>query len=838
MALRTSLVAQPHLYIGDVTGKPLDYGIVYFGQPNKDPEFYPIDIYYDESLTVAAAQPVRTKGGFLNANGDMIEVYANELTYSVKVLDGYGIQVFYKPEMTRTNTDNLLTVKLPFASAKERSQNEKNQEFLSIDDFDDLPDYTLAMQAWESELSGKTVDLKGKTLVSNYIPKTIQFINGAIENGGRIITQPLEARAHPISGNMGVILDDGVTHFWCHEMLHSTATGKTMLFVKHAYRHAASLTAPLYMYVSEDKGLSFKSTKIIYNRRNYDIAEVRGEIMQGGRIGLFLTVRDASSAYTNDFIYSDNNGLTWTVLTNVCSGHFSYSDVLQSPFNASTYYVYGYIGGNLQIAKTINNGLNWTNTTVTLTGVGVSEPSVVKLPNQNKWLMFIRTTTDMFISTSTDMESWTAPVNSGLLLGNNPVQAFIENGKLFVYLFIRDMQETLGKQNDCLLLIDDYDYVYNNKSFSNKNLNPAFTGIDRSLGYIRVRKTNMGNIFTLNAAEYDGSTNASSSSSVLIGGNYLNYVPTPKVAKPNFLRNGKFDFWSRGNTFTGSENFKCCDSWWVNTSGSTVTASKYTVPNDISQSLPFRPKYGLKLVATPEDYVGLLQYDYSDSALQSTQSQILTVQIWGVGDIPELEAGFMQYFGATGSPLVQNAGYKFELSNTGLDKMWSGVARIPVPSIGGKDVQDGSYFRLALQSRINAAWDCVILGVNAVKSTHITPYVSTDYNRVAEADRCKYYLEVLNLKSNEAVSSGFSRTETSIETLLHYSAKMRTPTITVTGAFTFYPSLKAVTDIAASTPSKKSSILTGTGAAGGVAGQAGFLRCASGGTAQIIIDCE
>lgn len=135
MALRTSLVAQPHLYMGDVTGKPLDYGMVYFGQPNKDPEFYPIDIYYDEALTIAAPQPVRTKGGFLNANGDMVEVYAAETEYSVKVLDGYGRQVFYQESMSSTNTSGSVSTKLPYVGAVSRVLSDKLSESITPKDF-------------------------------------------------------------------------------------------------------------------------------------------------------------------------------------------------------------------------------------------------------------------------------------------------------------------------------------------------------------------------------------------------------------------------------------------------------------------------------------------------------------------------------------------------------------------------------------------------------------------------------------------------------------------------------------------------------------------------------
>lgn len=135
--MRTSLPVQPHLYIGDVTGKPLDYGVVYFGEPNKDPELYPIDTFYDAALTIRASQPVRTKGGFLNANGDMVEIYAAEYTYSVKVLDAYGRKVFYQPKMERINIseDTEISTSLPYPDVVIRTQKDKNADRVNIKDF-------------------------------------------------------------------------------------------------------------------------------------------------------------------------------------------------------------------------------------------------------------------------------------------------------------------------------------------------------------------------------------------------------------------------------------------------------------------------------------------------------------------------------------------------------------------------------------------------------------------------------------------------------------------------------------------------------------------------------
>lgn len=103
MALRTPLSVTPHLYMGDSTGRPLDMGTVYFGEQDKDPEFYPIELFSDDALTKPLMQPVHTKGGYLYDKGDMVEPHAKELIYSVKVLDSYGRKVFYKGAMMRNS---------------------------------------------------------------------------------------------------------------------------------------------------------------------------------------------------------------------------------------------------------------------------------------------------------------------------------------------------------------------------------------------------------------------------------------------------------------------------------------------------------------------------------------------------------------------------------------------------------------------------------------------------------------------------------------------------------------------------------------------------------------
>lgn len=179
--------------MGDSTGRPLDYGMVYFGEPNKDPEFYPINIFYDEDLSVAASQPVRTKGGFLNANGDMIEIYAAEIEYSVKILDQYGRKVFYVGDMRRATTDNSIVLKLNATGAIERTLADKNADFIDIRDFTRPTDadHTAGLQAAAAVALAQKKKLQGS---GTYIIKSadVSFRNIQLDLGACkfIVTDP------------------------------------------------------------------------------------------------------------------------------------------------------------------------------------------------------------------------------------------------------------------------------------------------------------------------------------------------------------------------------------------------------------------------------------------------------------------------------------------------------------------------------------------------------------------------------------------------------------------------------------------------------------------------
>ena len=162
MALRTPLPVQPNMYMTDTAGRPLDGGRVYFGESGKDPELYPIDVFYDEQLTIAAAQPVITKNGFLNIGGNTVGIYGTADSYSVKVLDAHGVQVLYLSSMK--NNDNFIAA-LNSAVEKSVQETQEIKQSLNIglqEKSDEIAVVDSKLIQAKSELEIKDAELQGQ----------------------------------------------------------------------------------------------------------------------------------------------------------------------------------------------------------------------------------------------------------------------------------------------------------------------------------------------------------------------------------------------------------------------------------------------------------------------------------------------------------------------------------------------------------------------------------------------------------------------------------------------------------------------------------------------------
>lgn len=98
MAALSIQVPYPVFY--DREGQPLDDGNIYIGVANLDPLTNPLQVYYDEALTITASQPLKTSGGYVYRNGTPTQLYVNATDFSITVNDSKDLFVYSFPEAT------------------------------------------------------------------------------------------------------------------------------------------------------------------------------------------------------------------------------------------------------------------------------------------------------------------------------------------------------------------------------------------------------------------------------------------------------------------------------------------------------------------------------------------------------------------------------------------------------------------------------------------------------------------------------------------------------------------------------------------------------------------
>jgi len=141
----------------DIDGQPLDAGYIYLGVANQATEANPIQAYWDAALTVAATQPIRTRGGFPVNAGVPARVYVNS-DFSIVVKNRNGFQVFSSPTCTDRFNDAVVQVDSSDVSflqagtgAVTRTAQAKMRDTVSVKDFgavgDGVTNDTAAIQA-------------------------------------------------------------------------------------------------------------------------------------------------------------------------------------------------------------------------------------------------------------------------------------------------------------------------------------------------------------------------------------------------------------------------------------------------------------------------------------------------------------------------------------------------------------------------------------------------------------------------------------------------------------------------------------------------------------------
>lgn len=125
----------------DRDGQPLDNGYVWIGEPNLNPQTNPVVAYYDEALTIIAAQPLRTINGYVSRSGTPAQIYVDGVNFSILVQDSKGSLVYSFAEGTGINPQACgVEYDPPFTGGVAYPVCEKLEQIVSVKDFGAIGD--------------------------------------------------------------------------------------------------------------------------------------------------------------------------------------------------------------------------------------------------------------------------------------------------------------------------------------------------------------------------------------------------------------------------------------------------------------------------------------------------------------------------------------------------------------------------------------------------------------------------------------------------------------------------------------------------------------------------
>lgn len=95
-----SISGQLPIYLA-TNGSGLNNGKIYIGMPSQDPQLFPKTVYWDQAGTdpVDQVNGIPTIGGYISRAGNPTTIYMSG-EYSIRVLDRFGAQVYYLPEVS------------------------------------------------------------------------------------------------------------------------------------------------------------------------------------------------------------------------------------------------------------------------------------------------------------------------------------------------------------------------------------------------------------------------------------------------------------------------------------------------------------------------------------------------------------------------------------------------------------------------------------------------------------------------------------------------------------------------------------------------------------------
>lgn len=133
--MTTLSIQPPYPIITDIDGQPLEDGYIWIGVANLPPIGNPIAVYWDAALTIPAALPIRTRGGYPVNAGTPARLYVGS-DYSIQVQNKNGSVLYSAPDGA---SDRFSSAQISFLQAGlgavVRTVQSKLRDVVSVLDF-------------------------------------------------------------------------------------------------------------------------------------------------------------------------------------------------------------------------------------------------------------------------------------------------------------------------------------------------------------------------------------------------------------------------------------------------------------------------------------------------------------------------------------------------------------------------------------------------------------------------------------------------------------------------------------------------------------------------------
>tara|TARA_R110002153_G_C13278219_1_gene493868 strand:+ start:16 stop:1689 length:1674 start_codon:yes stop_codon:yes gene_type:complete len=307
-------------------------------------------------------------------------------------------------------------------------------------------------------------------------------------------------------------------HYGWGSIVEIAGSTKWVMIYRKATSHGIEDGAEVRSADSHDFGESWVNDRQVQTDATTDSRPDKIALMANGRIGFFCNRGSTGTNKFPLFIYSDDGGVTWTK-DEIPTGSISYTfaavgGIIDFPLSQGGndtmgFVSFGYIdAGGVDAFTTVNNGDNWSTTSNVNGSTVISENVVLRIGTQDKWLIYVRDTTDVSVYATTNLLSWGTSVSADISSLSTPPAGFYDSttDKIYYIATARAGKEVDGFKSNLLYVGEDSATLWANNGVFTAPYKNLINTPNWGTGYLYTfqSKLGLGGVFTAGENKANG----------------------------------------------------------------------------------------------------------------------------------------------------------------------------------------------------------------------------------------------------------------------------------------------------------------------------------------------